>query len=265
MISGWECDVFLPELKTVVEVDGEYWHRDKRDLDSKKTQALVDSGHFVVRVRDHGLAPITSHDVVVTARESEFHLVARVLRVLRNSLELPKEHREKVDQYLAGAKLRNGGLYRKLVRDLAQPQAGKGLAELFPDISDEWHTARNSPLTPAEVHAKSHIEVWWRCIRGHEWKAKISNRTTGRGCPFCASRGSKLAPEKTLAATRSDIAAEWHPVLNNPLTPKDVSRGSGRKAWWRCHVNPVHEWETNVNNRTKPNGTGCPFCAGKRR
>lgn len=29
-------------------------------------------------------------------------------------------------------------------------------------------------------------KVWWKCDNGHEWKAIISNRVKGRGCPECA-------------------------------------------------------------------------------
>jgi len=263
-LSGWECDVFLPELNAAVEVDGEFWHRDKGDIDSEKTSELIDLGYFVMRVRDPGLEPITSNDIIRSQGESDCELVSRILDVLRDSLEIPQDLEGRIDKYVEGAKLRNGALYRRLIKDLALPPAGKSLAELYPEVADEWHPTRNSPLTPLGVHAKSHLEVWWKCSREHEWPAKISNRANGRGCPLCGSRGGKLAPENSLAATRPDIAAQWHPTLNDPLTPHDVSRGSGKKVWWRCSVDPSHEWEAHINNRTKPNGSGCRLCAGKR-
>ena len=265
VISDWECDVFLPELNAVVEVDGEYWHRDKRDFDSQKTLGLIELGLFVLRVRDKGLEPITQHDIILGTSETEFDVVARILQVFRDSFELPQELGARTSQYLTDAKIRNGGLYRKLIKDLALPQAGKSLAELYPDVAGEWHSGRNSPLTPLGVHAKSHLEVWWKCSSGHEWPAKISNRANGRGCPYCAGRGGKLAPEKSLAVTRNDIAAQWHPTRNQPLTPIDVARGSGKNVWWQCPADPTHEWRANINNRTKPNGSGCPYCAGKRK
>ncbi|MFL5495618.1 MAG: zinc-ribbon domain-containing protein [Gemmatimonadales bacterium] len=31
-----------------------------------------------------------------------------------------------------------------------------------------------------------------------------------------------------------EVAAEWHPSLNRPLTPGEVKSGSGRKVWWSC-------------------------------
>ena len=41
--------------------------------------------------------------------------------------------------------------------------------------------------------ANSGIKVWWRCSRGHEWQATISNRNYGTGCPACykAQKGQR--------------------------------------------------------------------------
>ncbi len=58
------------------------------------------------------------------------------------------------------------------------------------------------------------------------------------------------------------LVAEWHPTRNAGLDPSEVSRGSGRKIWWKCPRGPDHEWQTSANNRTW-GGTGCPYCAGR--
>jgi len=55
----------------------------------------------------------------------------------------------------------------------------------FPKIAAEWHPSKNADLTPHDVTPGSHRKVWWVCEKGHEWKAVISNRTGGRGCPHC--------------------------------------------------------------------------------
>jgi len=36
-----------------------------------------------------------------------------------------------------------------------------------------------------------------------------------------------------------------------------VTKGSKKKAWWRCGLG--HEWETTIQTRTR--GSGCPYCA----
>lgn len=55
------------------------------------------------------------------------------------------------------------------------------------------------------------------------------------------------------------LLAQWHPVKNGPLTPRQVSYGSRQKIWWLCPKG--HAWQAAVYTRTK--GSGCPYCAGK--
>lgn len=44
------------------------------------------------------------------------------------------------------------------------------LKSLFPEIAAEWHPEKNGTLTPADVKSHSNRKVWWKCIKGHEWK-----------------------------------------------------------------------------------------------
>ena len=64
-----------------------------------------------------------------------------------------------------------------------------------------------------------------------------------------------------LATLHPDIAAQWHPTLNNDLTPQMVRPGSKRKIWWQCQDG--HVWKAVVYSRTGPGKCGCPVCAGK--
>ena len=67
---------------------------------------------------------------------------------------------------------------------------------------------------------------------------------------------------KTLAEGFPDIAAEWDYEENGALTPDRVAAHSNRKVSWICKLG--HRWTAQVNSRTRPNGTGCPVCAGKK-
>jgi len=54
-----------------------------------------------------------------------------------------------------------------------------------PTLAKEWHPTKNGSLTPRDVMAGSNKKVWWLCTNGHEWPALVSNRSKGRGCPYC--------------------------------------------------------------------------------
>ena len=81
------------------------------------------------------------------------------------------------------------------------------LATINPVLAKEWNYEKNADLkngsnrdvsTPDKVTAVSGLKVWWKCKKGHEWKAAISNRTNGNGCPFCSKAGTSV-PEQGVA------------------------------------------------------------------
>lgn len=134
----------------------------------------------------------------------------------------------------------------------------KSLLALRPDIAAEWHPTKNGTLTPKDVTVFSHKTVWWRCSKGHEWKAVISSRST-RGCPVCSNH--KIVPGiNDLATTNPSLAAEWHPTRNGSVTPAMIPETTTRKFWWICPI-CGYSWQTRVTHRR--NGAGCPVCSGR--
>jgi hypothetical protein len=136
------------------------------------------------------------------------------------------------------------------------------LASQLPELAAQWHPIRNRDLTPQMVVAGSQKKVWWKCPKGddHEWSSSIGNRVKGKGCPFC-SRREVLVGFNDLRTTDPDIAAGWHPTKNGVLTAEMVTRGSGKRVWWKCPKGDDHEWATQVLSRTSLR-TGCPICSG---
>jgi hypothetical protein len=142
-----------------------------------------------------------------------------------------------------------------------KPILKNSLAACFLDLVKQWHPAKNDMLTPDQVVTKSHKKCWWKCPKGpdHEWKATVTDRASGEGCPFC--RGRRVSVTNCLASLFPDIASQWHPTKNGDLTPDQVVAGSGKKYWWTCPKGPDHEWQSTIDKRTR-RGNGCPFCRG---
>ena len=131
------------------------------------------------------------------------------------------------------------------------------LAAVYPQIAQRWHPDKNGALTPRDVTAHTAREVWWRCEKGHVWRRRISYEVKAGGCPYCS--GYLASEESSLAAVRPDLALEWHPSKNLPLTPGDLTVKSRQLVWWRCPKG--HEWQMGIHTRVS--GGGCPFCAGR--
>ncbi|AYV77341.1 MAG: hypothetical protein Barrevirus38_2 [Barrevirus sp.] len=60
------------------------------------------------------------------------------------------------------------------------------------------------------------------------------------------------------------LIAQWHPIKNGTANFSDFTPGSSHVAWWICNKSACgcpHEWQSTINNRTKKNPTGCPYCS----
>lgn len=129
-----------------------------------------------------------------------------------------------------------------------------------PELLAQWHPEKNGALTPSSVTYGSKMKIWWRCEKGHEWQACIFSRVHGAGCPGCS--GKVVYPGKNdLSSLFPQVAAQWHPVKNLPLTPRSVTAFSNRRAWWQCEKG--HEWQAQVSSRSS-GGVGCPYCSGRK-
>ena len=123
------------------------------------------------------------------------------------------------------------------------------LATTHPELANEadgWN--------PTLITAGSGKKVNWKCEYGHQWKAAISNRVNGTGCPVCAGR--KVVPGfNDFATLNPELALEadgWDPTT--------VLAGTHTKYSWSCPNS--HNYSVSPGERQI--GRGCPVCAGKR-
>lgn len=67
-----------------------------------------------------------------------------------------------------------------------------------PKLAAQWNFDKNGELTPDDVASCSSDNVWWKCEKGHEWKASINNRSKGKGCPYCNMERQTSIPEQII-------------------------------------------------------------------
>lgn len=127
----------------------------------------------------------------------------------------------------------------------------------FPFVAAEW-SDRNLPLTPNMVLAFSSQKVWWKGECGHEWFARIADRSQGHGCPYCTSH-KLLKGFNDFASQYPVLASEWSPK-NLPILPDMIPVNKSGIFWWKCNECGI-EFRAWISSRIKnPN---CPYCTGK--
>ena len=140
-------------------------------------------------------------------------------------------------QYCAGCPYCAG---RRLLRGF------NDLATKFPDVAAEW-SEKNLPQKADDVLAFSNQKAWWQGKCGHEWLARIADRSRGHGCPYCTGR--TIVPGfNDLETTDPKIAAEWDYMKNRGKEPKQMHRSSKEAVWW---LSPSgYSWQARICERT---------------
>lgn len=257
-IGGAEADIILPNQHVAIEIDGLYWHSHRHKKELKKNEIFHKSGFLLLRLREQGLPRLTKNDIFFETKDNHFDILTKLIRKIIKVSTIDRDLRDSLEKYLMGGITIGDEEFQELLTRLPGPALDDSLGHLFPEIGAEWHSTKNSPLTPSDVSPYSNQSAWWRCDAGHEWQAIINNRTKGRGCPFCSNKA--VCADNSFATLRSDLIAEWHPQRNLPLMPENIVPGSGKRVWWQCKQG--HEWKARIIDRTK--GKGCPYCAGIR-
>ena len=88
------------------------------------------------------------------------------------------------------------------------------LLNTHPELSKQWHKAKNSNLSPKNVHAGSVRKVWWKCIKcnNYEWQKNIRSAVASNECQRCNS----------FAETFKSKDLIWHPNKNTKIDPYQI-------------------------------------------
>lgn len=123
----------------------------------------------------------------------------------------------------------------------------------------EWDYELNEIL-PTEVLGHSNKVVYWKCSRGHHYKAMINDRTkqNATGCPYCANQ-KVLFGYNDLQTMYPELAKEYD-TEKNIIAKEEIYGKSTKKVWWICAKG--HSYEARISDRVR--GNRCPYCAGKR-
>ena len=241
---GYELDIYIPSKKIAIEYDGGYWHKNKEKKDLQKNKKCLKDGIKLYRIREE-LSPLNDSSIDYIVKNNQVDLEKILKEILSKIVEQNIEVSLKKDTVL--------------IENLrVHTEKENSFAFYNQEIAKEWNYEKNGKLKPENFLSSSGKKVWWKCSKGHEWRAKIQDRNRGLGCPYCSGRYA-IKGETDLQTVNPTLAGEWHYEKNNGLTPMDVLPNTAKKIWWKCQKG--HEWQATVNSRTR--GSGCPYCSGR--
>ena len=206
-----ELDIYIPSIKTGVEYDGSFWHKNKRQTEERKYQICQQNGIKLIRIREgndydcKGIADSCYHKENLDNHKNLEELIYFVLMDLtmftRITPYLPFDVNLERDNFEI----------RKYMTDLTK----NSLATVNPDLAKEWCYEKNGDLTPNKVLPNSSQKVWWKCSKcGHIWKTATGHRSSNTSCPNCYrlnNKGAKHCEAKRIFQYSKDghFIKEW--------------------------------------------------------
>ena len=254
-----ELDIYLPELKTAIEYDGTAWHKDK-GKDELKNKLCLDNDIRLIRLRENGL-PILYNCECISISSQSSRALNEAIETLLSMLGKEAENFEiDVDRDTS-----------KILERYDYKTKENSIARLYPVLLKEWDYDKNGQLNPEYVNFGSSRKYWWKCAEcGNRYLMSANNRTHQcQGCPICAktkrvksTSAYQLGQRGSIAENKPEILKEWD-YEKNALTPDNYLVNSKKKVWWKCPT-CSGSWQAAIQSRTKENGTGCPYCSGRK-
>ena len=245
--NGMELDIYIPSINLGIEYDGGAWHNGEEAhlKEREKYEVCQRKNIFLIRVKERktNWNDVADSIYYIPNRRNQKELSAIIQSIL-DSIDRASNMwtRKNPFQY-------HSEILVNLERDENEIREyltaiPNSLAELRPDLLDDWHYAKNGNLRPDMFGINSNDYVWWKCKNcGHEWRTTIIHRAGKRncGCKNCSKelRGktftkNKVAERGSLADNNPTLAKEWHPTKNGDLTPSDITEKRFKNVWWLC-------------------------------
>jgi hypothetical protein len=272
-----DLHVVVPDL--LCDLDPSRWHRaqDAVARDLRKLERFAGQRYVRIRPRRLGRLPAErarpEQQVLLTADDEEdpwvwaSALIAALIAALGGSwpsADVPPPGPEERAAALADAdhrwrKLRSGSRRRSLL-------------SAFPAVAEEFVRVVDRPgVTAADIAPSGDDRAIWRCSGcGHEWEARVANRTVaGTGCPPCSyRRGAALAARPSPGRSFADLHPELVPYFRgnetNPgLTLPDLRPNSTDRCNWTCpHCGG--DWTATPQTLHSNPEAGCRTCGWDR-
>lgn len=253
-----ELDIFIESKNIGIEYDGAAFHRGKKDVvDSSKDKWCKNNGIKLFRLREIGCGILPNNGQTVVEintnpndqelKEGITNLLIAIeeyLNITINCLDIDIQRDKETIISLQKLFLKKNSLY-----------------EIRPELLKEWDYDKNSKIGifPKGISAYSCLSVYWKCEKGHSWKASPNSRiSTKSKCPYCIGRRVQKG-ENDLATLFPQLVEEWD-YDKNILKPEEVLAYSKKRVHWVCKKDATHQWESVINYRTKQ-GAGCPYCS----
>lgn len=234
-INNIEYDICINDLRLLIEYDGEYWHKNRRDIENRKEKTANAFDYDFIRIYevrdiDLDILKIDKNICYIDGKIAKniTSLIKYFLKylALRNHLNIDINNLDLNNIEIEAREYKDFGILKN------------SLKTLRPDIAKEWHPIKNGTLKPDSFAVQSNYKAWWICKKGHEWKTSIAHRTRDNTkCPYCTNekilKGFNDLETWCNKKDRMDILKRWD-YDKNIVKIFEIAHTTNKKYWFRC-------------------------------
>ena len=243
--SKLELDIFIPELRTGIEYDGVYWHKNKKEKEDGKYELCKERDIRLVRIREEKNVSESADEVIIRNSYKGFKSLDQSIIKLLKLLECKYIN---VDSE-KDANMIRGQFYSEMREN--------SLSERFPELVKEWFQEKNGDITPNMISSGSNDKYWWKCNKcGYVWKTQVCDRSIGgKGCKKCADKNNADRMRKQTEELQLEIDK-----LNIEVDIIGEYKGTHNTIKVKCRKCGA-EWDTVPTTLLR--GRKCRFCMPK--
>lgn len=181
-LSNKEYDIYIPELNLLIEYNGLYWHKNKKENDTLKKDLAKQKGYDFLVIKE-----VKEKIQPQIISEEEINLYYNFQKGLTYSTLFLKILLEFINQrYNKDLDFENVDFDAIRFISLADSRVpiSNSVEQEYPIIKNFWDYNKNKGLTPKSFTHGSSVKIWLKCpICGQEWETTIVD--------FCRRSGAK--------------------------------------------------------------------------
>ena len=224
-IAGYEADIYIPSINTIIDYRGMYYHKDREYIDDLKERLFKENGfNQIIILASNSYSNKENNQYIFFDGKSFAWLINTIYNKLKIKGEVNKETANKV--------------VNKAIANRSTDKVINCVAETNPELLEIWDYEANkdSGITLYSVTKGTKYKAWFKCNKcSNSYYAFIRKQVIGQRCPVC--NGSKvIAGVNDTATTDPYVLSVWDFDRNNEIgvSPYSIKSGSLKRIFIKC-------------------------------
>ncbi len=164
-----EIDIYIPTYNIGIEYDGLFWHKNKAETDTYKSNVLFENGVYLIRIRENGLPDLNVKDFIInqcpynSTNEREFvETINKVLNEINYRTNNIGYAKLAYEDFIQNKNSVFALFYNKPIENSIKDTC----------IGKFWDKEKNGILKPEYINSDCNIPIFFTCSFNQSFKIR---------------------------------------------------------------------------------------------